>query len=308
MATIPTEFRLEPDSLTIYRDSGAGTPLIGIADLETGQVFIHPSAISFKKVEAGPAGSGYRFTASEYDIVKVMTYNPAGNGATARTRVFPLRAAEYFFQTSDYSAQQTPRVARLPDGQHVNYPDMDAYGFPADRLDALQHGARRGADVKTVVYHEMPGEVPQKKFLRRLHPNCGLHNALTSHDCVKVILYGGAWQSKKTLGFAVHRHQDNYCTTAEDHRIGPFRGMRFSGTSRSNNNRIFDNPADCQGCMSEDVAKLIFNAISAGVDPACALPRPCEAVAATAATVPADPAKPRFLSRIAPSTSSLSLS
>ena len=302
--TVVAAFQLEPDSRRIYDESKEGTPLIGIADVVTGDVYLHPSALSFKKVDVTEADAkakavpGHKFSAADFAIVQGV---PAVGEAAVpgAKKAFAKSGDTYFFTTTEYSATQIPAAALFDASNHVNYDDMDHYGFPKEKLATLKHGANgKPTDVQTVLYHALNGEIPQKKFLDHLNRNCALPVAQsTSHDCLRMMLFGDAEPAvHTTVGFAVHRHQDGYCTTAANLRVGPVPGMRFSGTSRSNNNRIFGKPKDiakapaapkCEGCMSEEMASLIYNAITSEFDPHCQLPVSCQDQAAAAKAKPA---------------------
>lgn len=270
--SLPKKFRLEPESIDNYLASPVGTPLIGLADLSTGIVYLHPSARVYTLTVADfavPAVNGtYDIESALAPTTELNRFLSAQHRATLRSSGiveadgFTMRgdfdADENYHRlligTEIYSRMQIPYALHRVSNQ-LSRDQTEALAMPRSALGMMRHNGKASPHL---VYHSRNHGFVTPAEMEMLAPACTLQNPVSSHDCVESLLVAAGVKLGPTIGFAVQRHDPAYCTTPVANRIG-INAMYFSGTSRSNNKRIFGDNSDAE--LPVPVAQALYNAI-----------------------------------------------
>lgn len=272
---------LEESSALMYQAANPGTPFIGVVNLYTGMIYLHPSVLTYAVTLVDQQFIDYynknHITIVDKNIHKQFPEN--------WKKIFPI-GSKIIFTPQKYTVTQLPRSLFNQIGLFESFDPiamnsdkvLSAYGG----LSILNLARHKGSDddrYKKFVYHSRNDAFVMQKERDLIYNECHPDNQklISSHECLVAML---GEQGIPHVGFAITKHDENFCMADENERIGEINGLYFTGTSASQNRDVYNEEAlgsreQFGGNMGEREARKIYNAVVAGVGINPDAIRPC---------------------------------
>lgn len=247
---------LEEESREAYLLANVGTPFIGVVNLNTGVIYLHPTVLTYQLQLVD------RNVASFYDNENIFIID----NDIFKTLPSMMRNANNIGKTAvltpqKYSGNQLPpilfqstNIESFNKDKMNSKPILSKYGGYS-LLPHIQHKGSNDDKYKQFVYHSRNDAYVLPEERRLISWDCHPDNEKTesSHGClVKMLDEVG----EPHLGFAVTKHDEEFCSKEPNLRIGEVNGLFFTGTSASQNNHVYKVE---NGAIAEREARKIYN-------------------------------------------------
>lgn len=251
---------IEPDSIELYRRAKPGAPFIGIVNLITGTIYLHPTVLTY---QLSVVEDDTSFLYDSTDIFQIEGDFFAQLPVSWQQKY--SIGNRVILTPQKYTAKQLPQKLY----KKMNYFESLNFNFMNSKealssfgnysiISLATHKGREQDRYKKFVYHSrndafvLPEE--RKLIYDACHPNNP--NLISSHECLVDMLEEN---DVPHLGFAITKIDKNFCQSSPEDRIGDLNGLYFTGTSASQNNGIY---VIKNGAMAEREARKIYTALT----------------------------------------------
>ncbi len=256
-------FKLEPESAQLYQKANAGTPFIGIVNLNNGTIYLHPTVLTYS-VAKPDIKELYRS-----DLFWKISPEVHAQLPNSWKKILKMYD-QVILEPQKYTSQQLP--SRLYErGAEGKFPSFDPVQINSDDflqryggftvLENARHKGEVNENYKMFVYHSRNDAFVMSKERDKIfalcHPNAT--SPISSHECLVEMLNE---HDEPHLGFSITKQQIDFCQKGPLDKIGQINGLYFSGTSASQNDSVY---VRGNGTMAEREARKIYNSLAASL-------------------------------------------